>query len=194
MVRIIVLTITAMAASVLAGWWAEIPSFVQMSPEWAACQPWTAVGFLIACAAVLQPRLRLVLGKVLGLLGIAVLIEYASGVTIPGFDTLWSHAWNLVRTSHPGRMSPATAIGFCFASAYLTATCPRYKQGWAVTVGLLGVMAVVGYWTGLELYRWGEFTTDMSLRTGAMFSALGWAFLLEMEDCENAVAEGVESD
>ena len=175
--KIIPAMVIALAGAVLVGWVIESPTLVQVRPEWAPMQVWTAIGFAVAGAACLVERWGGYLGGVLVALGGLVLVEYLTGATIPGFDTLWGEPWCVTNTSHPGRMAPPTALAF--AALGLSFFAPRYRQqGLVLVVGLLGVVSLAAYQMGLRWYAWGM-STHMAAHTALCFCALAY-YLLEV--------------
>lgn len=110
---------------VLVGWTFDITLLKSIRPDWVSMKPNTAIGFVLTGFAILfapgsalfyQPstaRLARWCGGVVGLIGLLLLIEYATGWN-PGFDQWFFHEpVGTVGTSHAGRMAPDTAL--CFA-------------------------------------------------------------------------------
>lgn len=177
------------ASLVLAGWAFGLDAFTRIIPGSASMKPWTAVGFILAGTivfALTHPRLQLpvrpwtkVGAAFISLLGAATLIEYVAFAEL-GFDDLLFRA--SIRDSgdvHPGRMAPATALGFLLlgmalllrhsASRIATVAAELLSFG-TVLIGLLGVL---GYAYGVEsLYRIAAYSS-MALHTAALFFCLG---------------------
>ncbi len=172
---------------VLAGWHFRIPPLVQIHHSLAPMQYNTALCFVLsgaALAAAARFRLRLALpvSAVLFLIGFLTALQYAFSINL-GIDQLLFDHYILTHTSHPGRMSPMSAVVFTFSGLALLLGCS--DRGPAAPSGLtgllaslvlaLGAVAVFGYGTGLSgAYGWGEFS-QMSLHTaaGSMLTGAG---------------------
>ena len=120
--------VAAMAGGlVLVGWALDLGWLKSVFPGGTTMKPNTAVGFMLSGAALgllgeVQDR-RLAIARLCAALaatlGWLTLAEYFLGLNL-GFDDLLFHAG--VHTSsdlHPGRMAPATALGFSLLGATL---------------------------------------------------------------------------
>ncbi len=106
--------------------------------------------------------------------GVLTLFQYATSTEL-GIDELLFKHYIFTETSHPGRMSPLTAVVFSlFGTALVLATMARKWKGFPIAAGILsslvvslGTVAVFGYFTGLSgAYGWGHFT-QMAMHTAA---------------------------
>ncbi len=98
-----------MGLGVIVGWHAHIPAFVRLFPGTIAMQYNTALCFLALGAAGvgLSKRRRLWLlsgGSIAALMGVAVILEYATGVSF-GIDTFFFYPWERTLSADPGRMA-----------------------------------------------------------------------------------------
>jgi two-component system NtrC family sensor kinase len=123
-------------------------------------------------------RLAAACGAVAGMVGFVTLGEDLFGISL-GLDQLFMRAYITVRTSYPGRMGPNTALGLALTGTaiFVMSRSARRAQFLLMTGPLgaivlaLGLVAFIGYLTGLKAFRWGYFT-DM-----AVHAALGCVLL-----------------
>ena len=122
-------------------------------------------------------------GSLTLLLGVATLVQYIAGVDL-SIDQLFMEHYVKVKTSHPGRMAPNTAL--CFSLSGLTIAIAAIFQKNARTNGALGSLGVIilglgivaftGYFAGMETaYGWGHLT-KMAIHTALGFIILGIGF------------------
>ncbi len=180
---------TALGLMVLVGWYAHNVTLVQVHPTFVPMQYNTALGFLLCGAGLLfivfnRPRMAGVVGGLAAVIGFLTLIEYSAGVDL-GIDQLLMEHYITVKTSHPGRMAPNTALSF-----FLTGSSLVLMGSWAhfklrsLVLGLLGSLIVAlgtvsffGYIGGVSTaYGWGRMTR-MAIHTAAGFMVLGAGIL-----------------
>jgi len=156
---------------VIIGWHAGAVLLTEIRPGYAAMQYLTALCFLLTGGGLLALALRLprVLPVILGLLaaaiGLALCIEYLSGIRL-GFDQLFPYLPK-IPGQPPSRPSPPTSICFflCGSAVALlgsSATPGAFKRLTIWVAGSLAmslaVMALCGYVTGISgTYAWGPF-------------------------------------
>ncbi len=173
----------ALGLVVLVGWYTHHAALVQVAPSLAPMQYNAALSLLLCGAGLLALtfgwfRLAAICGAVAGLVGLVTLSEDLFGVTL-GLDQLFLRAYLTIRTSNPGRMAPNTALGLALTGTaiFVMSRSARRAQILLMTGPLgaivlaLGLVALIGYLTGLQTFRWGYFT-DM-----AVHEALGCALL-----------------
>ncbi|MEE8312094.1 MAG: response regulator [Candidatus Binatia bacterium] len=167
--------------AVLFGWHTGNRTLVQLLPQFVPMQYNTALGFVFCGAALLglglgRPRWALAAGSLAMLVGSLTLLEYIGHVDL-GIDELFMKHDVTIKTSHPGRMAPNTALCFTLVGA-AAAFSPT---GWSrtsrsvlrvVLVSLamgLSAVALSGYLARLETaYGWGNLTR-MALHTSVGF-------------------------
>jgi PAS domain S-box-containing protein len=198
-VRVACAAAVFVGAAVLVGWALDIAILTSVAPGYVTMKPNTAICFILSGVSLWL--LRSPPGVVPGvdaphrraahigaglvtLVGLATLSEYVFGVDLGIDDLLMPHTFLGPHTSHVGRMAPGTALSFAFLGGTLLsldAKSGRWQQlseFSALTVVLLGLLAVLGYAYGVEsLYRISIYTS-MALHTALLFVALGLGTLL----------------
>jgi len=173
---------------VILGWYIRAPSLIQIHQAFVPMQYNTALGFLISgigIVSVIYHKVilaRLCSGFVL-ILGALTLAEYILGVNL-SIDQLLMEHYITVKTSHPGRMAPNTALCFTLTGLSLQLYLfysYRYRLIWLsiipATIFSLGTIAFLGYFSGVEsLYGWGKLTR-MALHTAISFILIGVGLL-----------------
>ncbi|MFI4896574.1 MAG: ATP-binding protein [Phycisphaerales bacterium JB059] len=165
---------------VLFGWLTHHPFADHLSRAFPPMQANTAAGFVLVGGAFLasildKPIPCRVLGALCALLGGATLVQYISGVNL-GLDAII-----LDQTPHPNRMAPNTALCFLLIGTAIVVQSAhgvgRYRHATATLlsclVGVLGLVSVTGYLTGLSsTYTWGN-VTRMAPHTAGAFATAG---------------------
>ena len=118
----------ALGAVVIVGWHSDKPILIQVFPGFVPMQYNTALGFLLCGLSLVlellrKPRWALGAGSLAGVIGVLTLIQYTGGIDL-GLDELFMKHTITVKTSHPGRMAPNTAL--CFTLAGLSLACSRF--------------------------------------------------------------------
>ena len=179
----------ALGLIVLTGWHSHNVALIHIQPHFVPMQYNTAIGLLLSGLALLaldnrQPRLALVCAAIVMALGVATLLQYIIGVDL-GIDQLLMQHYISVKTSHPGRMAPNTALCFMFIGSAVLLSAGILRQWAALIKAILGslllgfaVIALFGYVIGLEsIYGWGQLTR-MALHTADGFIVVGCGFIL----------------
>jgi len=166
---------------VLMGWFTDNTTLIQVLPYFVPMQFNTALGFFLSGASlILILNNNFFAGKIaaliVGIMGLTTLFQYISGINI-GLDELFMEHDITVKTSHPGRMASNTAFSFLlFSFAYLCINTKwqlRLSGILGAIVFGLGIVAFVGYFTGIEdVYSWGQLT-HMTIHTALGFIVLG---------------------
>jgi signal transduction histidine kinase/preprotein translocase subunit Sss1 len=171
---------------VLMGWFTHNQSLIQIFPNLVPMQFNTALCFLLIGAATfmlsrrLERKLPIVIAVIGGTIGLLTLLEYVLGISL-GLDELFMEHYITTETSHPGRMAPNTALCF-FLSAYSLVLISSNKNNRIEYAGVLGsltlglgLVALTGYFIGVEAtYGWGRYTR-MAVHTSIGFIMLGLA-------------------
>ena len=179
----------ALGLLVLLGWYTHNVTLVQVMPIFVPMQYNTALGFLLCGVGLLsvgyrRPRLAMACGGLAGAVGLLTLIQYIFGLDL-GIDQLLMEHYITVKTSHPGRMAPNTALSFLLTGAALLtmawSTRPKQRPLVAGLLGsiivALGAVAFSGYLSGIETtYGWGQLTR-MAVHTAAGFAVLGFGVI-----------------
>jgi len=174
---------------VIFGWHTGNTNLVQVLPTFVPMQYNTALGFVLCGFGLLfalfgKSRLAVVAGALAATVGGLTLIEYVFGVNL-GIDQLFHEHEITVKTSHPGRMAPNTALCFTLVGLAVIARSliQRPKLRSLVTVLLsslalaFGVVALSGYLAGLETaYGWG-WLTRMAIHTSVGFIVVSIGFV-----------------
>lgn len=155
---------------VLVGWFLHYAPLIQVLPTFAPMQFNTALCFVLIalsiCCLERHPTCSLVFSTVVMLAGLLTLIEYVC-LTDFAIDELFFKHDITVKTSHPGRMAPNTAL--CFFLSGLTIYCITFsgRLAWfndgsfvlACLIIALGIVSLIGYATGFSTaYGWGKLT------------------------------------
>ena len=176
--------------TVIAGWVLQIPILVQLHPSFVPMQMNTAIGFVLVglgMSSLLLRRFRAANLCAISLLLISGLTLLQYGLALDfGIDELLIKHWNTVKTSHPGRMAPNTALCFGIAGVYLwLGSIDKIKRAWPSrhwwfggAMMVFSGSAMFGYITNVSTaYGWGQLTR-MALHTSAGFVVTSGLFLV----------------
>ena len=174
---------------VLIGWHLGSRTLVQVAPTFVPMQYNTALGF-ISCGislllfSIVRDRWAAWAGAIAGIIGALTLVQYIWGVSLGIDELLMSHDVT-VKTSHPGRMAPNTAICFTLTGLLALVSLTRWtsphkslmKVALASLTFGLGVVAFSGYFAELETaYGWGSLTR-MAVHTSVGFIVVSLGFI-----------------
>lgn len=173
---------------VIVGWYLNEPLLVQIHPSLVPMQYNTALCFLLSGYSLLsivslQSKGISISTGVAFSIGVLTLIQYLFGWNF-GIDELMMEHQITVKTSHPGRMAPNTALSFLLVSIALFAGRKNQDRNVAasftistVVIGL-AVLALAGYLFDVErAYGWASLTR-MALHTASGFFVLATALLV----------------
>lgn len=184
-----VITVTAglalaLGLVVMVGWHTHNVLFVQVVPTFAPMQYNAMLGFLLAGLGLLallssHRHLAMVCSLAIAIIGVLTISEYLFDVNL-GLDQLFLRSTITIKTSHPGRMAPNTALSFVLIGvAILIMSRARYLKQTLLIIGPLGAItlalgqvAFLGYLTGLKTYSWGYYT-HMAIHTALGLVLLG---------------------
>lgn len=178
---------SALGAVVIVGWYTHNTKLIQIHPSFVAMQYNTALGFILGGVGLIafvfrRFRLALTLSVILGIIALLTLIEYIFGVNL-GIDQLLMEHYITVKTSHPGRMAPTTAVSFLLIPAALLTATTNFLPMRRLTISavLSSVLLALGlgnlliYISGLDgttLFGLDDYTF-MALHTAIGFTFLG---------------------
>ena len=155
----------ALGFIVLLGWYLNLPALIQVLPQFAPMQYNTALGFLLSGIGFLSVvyydriktkeqknstinRLSLLTGLAVVLLGSVTILQYIFNVNL-ALDQIFMDAYITVKTSHPGRMAPNTALCFILTGSAISLLSLNKNITFIEIIALLilsfSVMALVGY-------------------------------------------------
>jgi hypothetical protein len=173
---------------VMSAWTFRLTALLQFESARAPEQFNTALAFALCGLSMgliewkppaFYPTARL-LALLATLLGAATVGEYLFQINL-GIDEVFASAYLMTATSHPGRMSPQTALGIMLLGAALIAvTFRRWKiaAAFGSIAATLGGIALAGYMVGLEsAYGWRGLTA-MSLQSATGITILATAIVL----------------
>jgi len=157
------LAVTLIGLAVLIGWRLNIAALKSVLPGLVSMKPNTALGLLLSGASltllassIVKKHTRYLAAAVtfvIVLLGAVTLGEYVLDWDLGIDNAMFPESAQAIGTSHPGRMSPATALCFVFAGVALLIaslrTGVRLRQplvgGLSVAVTGIGALALAGY-------------------------------------------------
>jgi len=180
---------TLLGLVVIVGWQTNNVTLVQVLPTFVPMQYNTALGFVFCGLGLLlvvfgKNRWAAAAGALAATVGIATLLQYIFGVNF-GIDQLFHDHDITVKTSHPGRMAPNTAVCFALVGLAIVARALLQRQKIRSSVSVLlgslalafGTVALAGYLGGLETaYGWG-WLTRMAIHTSVGFIVVCIGFL-----------------
>ncbi len=181
--------VIAIGLSVLVGWTLDSTVLKSILPGAVAMKPNTAIALCLGALSLLlftgcgglacdlKRKLSITFAVAMGTIGALTLIQYLAGVNL-GIDELFfrDHARSAAPGYHPGRMSPISAFNFLVFALAFTLIHRSKTTVWAQAItacaAFTSVLAIVGYFFGVEaLYRSGNFTA-VALNTATAFIAL----------------------
>ncbi len=183
----------ALGLVALVGWVWHVDAFKVVLPGLTTMKANTAIAFvaggsglLLASVPRATPGRRaaiILMGAVVALLGAASLVEYAFGVRL-GLDELLFADPNSTSMPYPGRMSPATAVGFLPTGVAIVLLAGRggrwvgAAHALAAAPAAIGYLSLAGYAYGVNgLYSFGPFVS-VAIHTALAFACLAAAILL----------------
>jgi PAS domain S-box-containing protein len=177
---------------VLIGWLLNIPFLKSELLGFVTMKANTAVGLILAGASLAllgwasrsarKLRLSQACAVASTLLGLLTLSQYLLGLDLGIDQLLFREPSGTPGTLSPGRMAPASAVNFVLIGGALFLGGFRRtiltSQWLAVGTGLLGLLALTGYFYGAaNLYGAGHYT-QMAIQTAAAFIVLSLGVLL----------------
>ncbi|XOV77796.1 MAG: response regulator [Aestuariibacter sp.] len=185
---------------VMLGWFLDIRALIQVHPSYVPMQFNTALCFALIALGFITSRklppylLKIIIAVPLFIAGIT-LLQYLLNANF-GLDELFFAHHLDIKTSHPGRMAPNTAICFVLMSLnYLCLSSNRPSQTQHIIAGslailtlALAVVAAIGYLLEIEqTYGWAQFTR-MAMHTSIGFIILSCGFFIQyLLHCERQI-------
>jgi PAS domain S-box-containing protein len=183
--------VAAIALAVVTGWFIQSALLVQLAPSFAPMQFNTALCLLFFASALLCVAVRRRPAWTLALAGLGTALAGLSGVQYVlgaslGLDELFVKPFIAVKTSHPGRMAPNSAICFMLLGVSLMSVARSDRRpaqlplaGILVSLSLgLALVALGGYALRLDTaFGWGRLS-GMALHTSLGLILLGAPVLL----------------
>lgn len=176
--------VALLGLTVLIGWYAKFPILIQVFPTFVPMQYNTALCFLFAGIGMLlwvkYPRVAIVLGAIVLLVGFLTLLQYLAHIDFR-IDQLIMRHYIGIKTSHPGRMAPNTAMCFTLAGiAIIFAAnfrCLRQRETILLLLGILVIIfssvAFAGYVFNLPTAYGFSHLTRMAVHTSVGFILVG---------------------
>jgi len=178
-------SVSALGLTALIGWHTANQTLIQILPSFVPMQYNTAVGFLLCGIGLWLMAWRLkkastFVGIAIIAIGVATLLQYIFRLEL-GIDELLMEAYIVVKSSHPGRMAPNTALCFTlFGIGLFLSSIKKYRLDSFISVigGIICALAIVvlfGYLADIpDLYQWQKLT-HMAVHTsvGFILSGLG---------------------
>lgn len=175
---------------IIASWYADWRSILQVLPHTAPMQYNTALCFIL-CGLGLSllttghKKIAAGLGGAAGLFTLLTLLEYLAGRDF-SIDLIFFKPYFTTATAYPGRMSPLAAACFVLVgTGIILAGAEKKWRPRVVATGLLACMVVIialvalfGYVFGIEsAYGWGAYSR-MAVNTAVTFLVLGLGLLI----------------
>lgn len=159
------LVLLSLGAVVMYGWLSGNAAIVQVHSRFVPMQFNTALGFAVTGLMLLSLGFRkYILSGFFALLvfcgAAATVLEYILDADF-GIDEFFVESYIMTKTTHPGRMAPAT--GLCFMAAALSCFVSRrfvfVSLGLSATIGVISLLALFSYIAGFDdIYGFGVLT------------------------------------
>jgi|GEM_PF-1846911 len=178
--QICALIIIFVSLMVMVGWVQSNTYLVQIVPTFAPMQFNTALSFFLIGIGIWTSTLNFrkisfVLGTLAPIIPLLTLIQYFFNFDF-GIDELFMSHDITVRTSHPGRMSPNTALLFVFSGLgiFFRAISDQFSRNYitaifASIVFLFSLDQLIEYAFQLETYKTWNAYSQMALHTTVLF-------------------------
>lgn len=186
--------VCAVGCAVLGGWFLDIPFLKSVLPGLPAMVPNTAAAFVLSGLGLWarqtgrggrrRAAAAVACAAAAGALGALTLAEYALDTDLRVDRLLLGGAHAAGAAGLPGRMSPHTSLSFLLSGAGLLAASPTLRRGielsqlLALAVGLVSLLALVGYTYSITFLYGISPQTGMALHTALTFGVLSAGVLL----------------
>ena len=182
----------AAGAIVIAGWFIHADLLIRLGRNLPPMRFNTALGFVFLGLAFLMSARnwtapRQVLGVLLVALAVVTLLQFVSGADF-GIDQLFMHDYlPPEQGKFPGRMSPATAVGFLLTTVALLLADSRHDRIRATLAPLLALLStaqasavLLNFSLGFGTLFTHQVYAGMALHTAALHCLLGGALLYRL--------------
>lgn len=192
-----------MGVAVMLGWWLQLAPLVRVLPDYPPMVFNTALSFTLAGGAFLSGARRrataaTIVGCLLCLIATLCLAENFTQTDL-GVDGASLHAWLRDAGGPRGRMPIATALAFLMSGVAM-AIAARARARWApaavfvlaLAVGLIGLLALAGYFVGARLLfpRYGFAGVAAHGAAGCIVMAAGvWSFAKQLDPDQKPLFE-----
>lgn len=177
---------------VLCGWFLKSETLIQLNPSFVPMQFNTALGFILCalCYVGLYNSIKWTkaFSGTLFFLGSVTLIQYLLSVNL-GIDELFIDHYITVKSSHPGRMAPTTAVCFILVSFLSYGKLHQLKRvglktslQWGLCASLfyLSTLAFLGYILKINMaFGWQKYT-QMAIHTSFCFLVLSLGYFYHL--------------
>ncbi len=191
-VTLLALTVLAVAVAVLVGGWMfDIAVVRSVFPGAVGMKALTALGLAAAALALLlhdahagghRRTLALALATLPGVLGVAVLTQYVTGVNLGIDELLFTDVdGRAAGIAHPGRFAPTTGVCFVLLTGALLTLDRGAGRRWrpsellALPMGIVAFMSVIGYAYSIPAFYGPASAAKMAIHTALSFVALAVA-------------------
>lgn len=195
--------ICLLGAIVIVGWYLDIPALIQIHKDFVPMQFNTALGFILASIGISLmlyqlpqsnfskvPKISvisMICAIVLIMLGGLTLLQYIFNLNL-GIDQFFFQHYITVKTSHPGRMAPNTALNFLLTGIAILLMNQDKIRNYLSYSSYLGALilgfstvSLCGYIYHIETaYGWGKLT-NMAVHTSIGFILVGLNLILEIQ-------------
>ena len=187
------LLVAALGAFVLFGWVIDVDAIKRVLPGAVSMKANAALGFIGAGVGIiaagrtvrwLPPVVATIMGWILVALGTATVSQDLTAIHLGIDEILVVDNTSGPDTGAPGRMAPNTALALCLTGLALILGNTTASSSWratewlAITIGLLGLMGIIGYvFRESEFYRLGAYTA-MAFHTAIAFIVVSVALSL----------------
>ncbi|MCG6551849.1 MAG: PAS domain-containing protein [Candidatus Magnetominusculus sp. LBB02] len=174
----------AVGVLVIIGWLGSIHSLTKPFFSPVSMKVNTAIAFVLMGLSLWSLRgltiqtllISKALALVVALIGLLTLLEYHLNLNLGIDEALIADIPNAPMTSHPGRMSPLTAIDFVLLGIAIFVIDVeirskfRPSQFLAIAAGVIASMTIIGYVYGVEsMLRLSQYLTAIALHTSIAF-------------------------
>jgi PAS domain S-box-containing protein len=186
------MAVALLGLAVLTGWTLDVAILKSVLPGLVTMKANTALGLFLAGVSLLavgagnqaspaRRGVQLIAAVAVMLLGLLTLGEYVLAVEVGIDQLLFTAPPEADSHAPPGRMALATTVGFALTALALLLLGSRWRgvcQGAALSGGLIGLLAVLGYVYHVTMLQGVFAYTSMALHTAVAFVVINAGVLL----------------